>query len=303
MLGFAYVELLGRCGWRRVHGSHALGGVAPVRLLPPPDFARRPRARWPVLYLLHGANDSYVSWTRSTDVEALTARTDLLVAMPEAGMAGFYSNWWNYGRGVVPGWETFHLRELPEVLNRGLRAGSRRAVAGLSMGGFGALSYAGRHPGMFRAAASFSGILETTYPHAAPLAPTIPDLILGILSSAGYDPLRLWGDPTRQAEIWAAHNPYDLLPRLRGVRLFVAAGNGYPGPLDPPGTPRNSLGALIERGLYPTSLASVAKASRLGIHVATHFYGNGTHDWPYWRRDPHHAFPLLARSIGAETSP
>ena len=38
-----------------------------------------------MLYLLHGAGNDYTSWTRETDVEALTADLPLLVVMPEAG--------------------------------------------------------------------------------------------------------------------------------------------------------------------------------------------------------------------------
>jgi hypothetical protein len=59
-----------------------------------------------------------------------------------------------------PGWETFHLTELRQILERGLGAGGQRAIAGLSMGGFGAMSYAGRRPDLFRAAAAFSGVLQ-----------------------------------------------------------------------------------------------------------------------------------------------
>lgn len=63
-----------------------------------------------MLYLLHGRYDSYLSWTRSTDVEELSRRSGVLVVMPEAGRAGFYSDW-----RIGPGRETFHTRELHRV--------------------------------------------------------------------------------------------------------------------------------------------------------------------------------------------
>ena len=130
--------------------SPALGRSAKVRLLLPRRFQAQPHRRWPVLWLLHGCCDTYQSWTRSTDVEELAALADVLVVMPEAGQVGFYSDWRAPGRGGPSRWETFHLTELRQLLERDWRAGNRRVVAGLSMGGLGAMAYAARHPGMFR---------------------------------------------------------------------------------------------------------------------------------------------------------
>src|SRR5947209_11483659 len=134
-------------------------GETRVRLMLPVGFEANPHRRWPVLYLLHGADDpdTYKCWTRSTDVAALTAGLPLLVVMPEGGTEGYYSNWFNEGRGGSPAWETFHLVELPKVLERDWRVSDHRAVAGLSMGGLGAMLYAAHSPHLFRAAASFSG--------------------------------------------------------------------------------------------------------------------------------------------------
>ena len=171
-----------------------------------------------MLYLLHGAGNDYTSWTRETDVEALTADLPLLVVMPEAGWDGWYADWWNGGAGGPPMWETFHTGELRELLERDWQAGDERAVAGLSMGGLGAMSYAARHPGLFRAAASFSGML-----HPVTLDPSI----------VGFDvPPDLWGDRTEQADVWAAHDPVELAAALEGTALYVSYGNGEPGPLD-----------------------------------------------------------------------
>ena len=213
--------------------SPALGRTAMTRLLLPPDWDARPDTRWPVLYLLHGCCDDYTSWTRQTDVAALTAGTDVLVVMPEAGPDGYYSNWLS-----GPAWETFHTVELRQLLERGYRAGQRRAIAGLSMGGLGALDYSARHPGMFQAAASYSGALDTT------LNQDTINQVTSIVTSNGHDPNALWGDPTKQRLVWAAHNPFDLAFALRGTRLFIACGNGQPGPLDPPGTGFNPSEAL-----------------------------------------------------------
>ena len=147
--------------------SAALGRSAKVRLLTPVGWTSSSK-RWPVLYLLHGCCDTYESWTRSTDIADLPQLRDVLVVMPEGGDIGFYSNWKD-----GPRWQDFHLRELPRILEP-YGAGPRRAIAGLSMGGLGAMDYAARRPRMFRAAASFSGVLH-------PLG--VPRFWLGLFSS------------------------------------------------------------------------------------------------------------------------
>jgi diacylglycerol O-acyltransferase/trehalose O-mycolyltransferase len=266
--------------------SPAVGRDVGVRLLLPPDYQRQPARKWPTLYLLHGCCDGdtgYRSWTNLTDVEELSARTNVLIVMPEGGPAGFYSNW-----RTGPGWETFHLTELRRIVEREYRSGSRRAVAGLSMGGFGALSYAARNPGLFRAAASYSGVVHTTYQ-----GPRSTDLVQAIVRGTGADPLALWGDPVADAPMWAAHNPYDLARALRGVRVYVSSGNGQPGPLDPPGAGQDGLEQLLGE-------QSVAVADRLraqGVSVRTDFYGPGRHAWPYWERALHRSFPMLVGAI------
>jgi Putative esterase len=103
-------EAQGRVGRRTGLPSSA------VRLLLPAHYETKKARRWPVLYLLHGCCDSYVSWTRSTDIEQLTQRSDLIVVMADGGKAGFYSGWQS-----GPGWETFHTTELPALLVRQYR--------------------------------------------------------------------------------------------------------------------------------------------------------------------------------------
>lgn len=266
--------------------SEAVDREVGVRLLLPPDWDRFPHRHWPTLYLLHGCCDGdtgFRSWTDQTDVTEFTARTNVLVVMPEAGPAGFYSDWLS-----GPAWETFHLTELSQLVEREYRSGHRRAVAGLSMGGFGALSYAARHPGMFRAAASYSGVVHPTYQGERSTA-----LVQGLVASTGADPNALWGDPVAQARIWAAHNPYDLARKLRGIPVFLSTGNGQPGPLDPPDAEPDALEELLGE-------QSVAVAERLREHhgrVHTDFYGPGRHAWPYWERSLHRSFPMLVDAI------
>ncbi len=253
-------------------------GEARVRLLLPVDFEADPSRRWPVLYLLHGADDpdTYKSWTQSTDIEALTAGLPLLIVMPEGGMRGYYSDWFNEGRGGSPAWETFHLVELLEVLERDWRANDHRAVAGLSMGGLGAMLYAARSPRLFRAAASFSGVLDTSHWQVPP---------------------DVWGSRTQQADIWRRHNPIERAADLQGLWLFVSYGSGDPGPLDVTADSGSGAGDEIERRLAPGNAAFVRRLGELGIPADISAYGPGTHSWPYWQRELHRALPNIMRAL------
>jgi diacylglycerol O-acyltransferase / trehalose O-mycolyltransferase len=254
--------------------SPALDGTAKVRLLTPDGWAKG-RGRWPVLYLLHGCCDTYVSWTRSTDIESWPQLRKVLVVMPDGGDVGFYSDWRS-----GPAWETFHLTELRRLLERDYGAGARRAIAGLSMGGLGAIDYAARDPHLFRAAASFSGLLH-------PLGD--PDGLLGLFAAYTDDPDAVWGDPGSDRDTWAEHDPTELVDELRGISLFVSAGDGRPGPLDPRGQEHDR----IEPGVRRQSRAFAARLRDLGIDARTDFYGAGTHSWPYWQRELRRALPTL----------
>lgn len=271
-----------------VISSPALGTTAPVRLLLPPHYADQPDRKWPVLYLLHGCCEvqDYKSWTTYTDVEQFTADKDALVVMPSDGPAGMYSQWWNFGLKSTPDWETFHVVELLQIIERGYHAGTTRAIAGLSIGGYGALAYGFRHPGMFRAVASFSGIPNT-------LQPGVPEVIQAILLEQGQNFLNLWGNEFMTPQLWSARNPYDHVDALRGVGLFVSCGNGNTGPLDPPGK-----SDWIEPAALSSSKSFTDLLASKGIPVTTDYYGNGTHSWEYWNRELHTAWPVLAAGLG-----
>jgi diacylglycerol O-acyltransferase/trehalose O-mycolyltransferase len=247
--------------------SAALGRSAKVRLLTPVGWSQSSSKRWPVLYLLHGCCDTYESWTRSTDIADLPQLRDVLVVMPEGGDIGFYSNWQD-----GPRWQDFHLRELPRILEP-YGAGPKRAIAGLSMGGLGAMDYAARRPRMFRAAASFSGVLH-------PLG--VPRFWLGLFSQYTSDPNEVWGDPDSDRANWRRHDPTTLLPALKGLPLFVSAGDGR-------GAKRDAIEAEV--GAESRAFARRARALHVPLHAE--LYPGGTHDWPYWQRELHRALPLL----------
>ncbi|MEU3464244.1 alpha/beta hydrolase family protein [Streptomyces sp. NPDC006733] len=264
--------------------SPAVGGTVATRLLLPTGWSAQATRTWPVLYLLQGAHDDYTSWTRETDIEQFTADKQLIVAMPSSGPTGIPSTWWNFGSNK-PDYETFQVTELVQLLQQNYRAGAARAIGGVSTGGWGAVAFAARHAGTFRAAASYSGVLHTTLPG-------MPVVVQLIVSREGLLPWALWGSPIFQSPLWNAQNPYALASKLTGTSLYLSSGTGVVG-----GNGELSAEAL-ETTLWPASQAFAARLKQLGIPAQTHFYLGGTHSWTYWRNEYKTSWPLLSQALG-----
>lgn len=116
------------------------------------------RGPFPVLYLLHGLSDDYSIWLRRTSIERHVAGTRLIVVMPDTHRF-FYVN---DARPGGPAYEDHLIKDVVGFVDRvfpSIRHRRGRAVAGLSMGGFGAMMLAMKNPGMFCAAVSHSGAL------------------------------------------------------------------------------------------------------------------------------------------------
>jgi S-formylglutathione hydrolase FrmB len=264
----------------------ALSAPVHVRILLPNGYDAHPDRRYPVLYLLHGAYDHYKSWTDEGAAEKITAGLDAIVVMPEGGNGGWYTDWYKGGKGGPPEWETFHIGELLPWVDehyRTIPTRGERAIAGLSMGGFGAMSYAARHPDLFGWAASFSGAVDII--NNAPVA-----VVIDIEAPAdGGSPDDQFGDRALNEIVWRAHDPWDLAANLRGTVLRVDTGNGQPGPYD--------TGKLtpdpIEQQVHEMSTSFHQKLTSLGIPHVWDDYGPGTHSWPYWQRDLRESLPSL----------
>ncbi|HLT60610.1 MAG TPA: alpha/beta hydrolase family protein, partial [Microlunatus sp.] len=115
------------------------------------------RTDFPVLYLLHGLSDDHTAWTRYTSIERYAAAAGLAVIMP-AVHRSFYADEAHGHR-----YWTFVSEELPRVVRSFFRVTADPAetyVAGLSMGGYGALKLGLTHPDRFGAVASLSGAVD-----------------------------------------------------------------------------------------------------------------------------------------------
>jgi putative tributyrin esterase len=111
----------------------------------------------PVLYLLHGLSDDDTIWLRRTSIERYAAPLGLAVVMPQVARS-FYTDEAHGNR-----YWTFLSEELPQLARSFFHLSDRREdtfVAGLSMGGYGAVKWALRHPDRFAAAATLSGVTD-----------------------------------------------------------------------------------------------------------------------------------------------
>src|SRR5439155_18985079 len=102
-----------------------------------------------------------------------------------------------------------------------------RAIAGFSMGGYGAAHYAGRHPDLFVAVGSLSGEPDIGNDGAKAAGRSVG---AGNQACTGEpsDPYGPFGDPAPNDINWRDHNPPDLAPNFRGQTIYLAAGNGQP---------------------------------------------------------------------------
>ncbi len=257
-----------------------------IRVLLPRSWSARGGRLWPLLTLHHGGLDDSSSWVARTDVEELSRDAEMLIVMPDGGRAGGYADW---RRG--PRWQTFHVRDVFELMRERYAATDVRAVAGVSGGGYGALLSAASNPGTFRYAASFSGPCTIR----SPLASVTLLAATGI--AARVKPFDMWGNPILHDRFWRAGDPTHLAAGLRGTGLFLSCGlTGRPGPPDAPGTPWNAAN-LVEPIVRSTIAPFLRRLRAHRIPVAAHLYRDGAHDWPCWEREFHRVWPSLTHAL------
>ncbi|MBX2806379.1 MAG: esterase family protein [Hyphomicrobiales bacterium] len=146
--------------------SEALDGQMRYSIYLPDAYHTDPEDRFPVVYLLHGYganNNEWLEFGHAGDV------LDRLIGSgqipPFIAVMPFAEKSWYVDSAEIGGpgnYETAIVRDLPAKIDEAYRtisARSGRYVAGLSMGGYGAMRFAFFHPGRYRAAASLSGAL------------------------------------------------------------------------------------------------------------------------------------------------
>lgn len=189
-----------------VHSPSMDRDVPVVAIVPEGVSAAEP---CPVVYLLHGYSGDETAWLKiKPSLPAIADRERIAFICPGVG------NSWYLDSKVREKslYETFMIRELlPAVEARYpvVRDRSGRAITGLSMGGFGAMSLAIKHKGLFGAAGSTSGGLDI---RPFPQNWEIPQLL---------------GEITEHPEAWEEATPINLIPQLGNGDLAIVFDCGY----------------------------------------------------------------------------
>lgn len=201
----------------------------------------------PVLYLLHGLSDDDSIWLRRTSIERYAADYGIAVIMPRVERS-FYQDM-AHGEAY---W-TYVSQELPQIVQQLFRVSARRQdtfVAGLSMGGYGAMRLALAQPGRFAAAASLSGALDMAAP---------------AMRESRYD---FYDDAFGEGEVRGTDSDlHALLDRI-----------------DPATAPQLMVACGSEDDLWPMQQPFVDHATERGLDVVTKF-GPGEHEWGLWDAD------------------
>lgn len=262
----------------------ALPAPASVYVLLPVGYAAHPYRRYPVLYLLDGTSGFASDWTRLGNAQQTIGARQLITVMPDITLNGDGGGWCTDWPNGAERWETFHIAQLVPWVDANLRtisARRARAIAGLSQGGFCALSYAARHPDLFGVALGYSGAPDIYYdPDARAGAKTIINATEVGLTHVPPD--TFFGDQASDGINWAAHDPATLAENLRWTRIYMYWGNGQPGPLD---TAPNAGAMGIEGAVWQDNRDFQNRLAAVSIPAYFDDYGPGTHVWPYWARD------------------
>ena len=240
--------------------SAAMNRTYRAAVVLPASYQKNKKARYPVLYLLHGAWGHFSDWLKSTPdkqaVHRLADQYNLIIVCPEGETFGFYLD-----SPVNPGsqFETHILKEvLPKVdqTYRTVADKKGRVIAGLSMGGHGALYLSARHPELFAAAGSMSGALD------------LRSLTRNVSPTEKANREKLWapvlGSETEHPERFTANSVMSLLATID----------------------QNKLPIIIDCGVDDFLIEINRELHRRLVYQHTpHDYTErpGAHTWDYWQ--------------------
>ena len=257
-----------------VVSSEQVRGEQKVRILVPTDYTTSGVSRrYPVLYLLHGAWGSVTDWTVSGAAQNITSNASLITVMPNGDLFGFYNNWVIPGEDAPQNWRTYHMEHLVPWIDLNLRTVARkggRAIAGDSMGGFGAMHYIERYTDNFIYGASFSGAVDL-------LDPLVQAIIIA-LPGPGHPLVGPFGYPNASTSSngWIAEDPVTHTSLLHNVSIAIYIGNV----------------GFLEVALHNSSYH--LRDSLISAKIPVYFddYGDGksigygcdgAHTWPCWQ--------------------
>lgn len=187
--------------------SHKMGRDIKNVVVKPLAYFDDDTTRFPVVYLLHGADGCYSDWSKKANLDSLATSHHVIIVCPDG------QDSWYFDSPLDPKmqFETYVGSELVaavDTLYRTIANREGRAITGLSMGGHGALWIAWRHTDVFGACGSMSGGVDIT---------KFPDrwLIQKQLGSYAANKQR-----------WASHAVINLVPQLKPGRQHIIIDDG-----------------------------------------------------------------------------
>jgi S-formylglutathione hydrolase FrmB len=237
--------------------------------------------RWPVTYFLAGTMNTHSTFNDVVDGVELTESFPSIVVSPN-GDSGYWSDWYNGGAFGPPMYETYVIDQLIPLIDARFRTiddRSQRAVMGTSMGGYGAMMVAARHPDLFAAAASLSGAVDSNLAANGAVLSLSPTF-------QGAQADAIYGPRSTQEVRWRGHNPTDLADNLRDLDLQVRSANGVLNPaIGENPLSADSVSCVVEAGVYMASVNLHDTLAELQIPHLWQDYGAGCHSVPNFKRE------------------
>lgn len=255
--------------------SKLMGRKMPFNVILPRGYDAREEngRRYPVLYLLHGLTGNFTNWAERTKIQQYTEPLKMIIVTPE-GENGWYTD--AYSKDGAK-YESYIIRELIPEVDKKFRTIARRdqrAIAGLSMGGFGALKFGLKYPELFKLAGSFSGALGVATITESKFPGTIGKSIDAIFGPEG-------------SEVRKANDPFDIIRRATPDKIkampFIYVDCGTEDFLFQ--NNREFLELLVEKGV-------------------PHEYRQlpGAHDWKYWDKQVQEFLEIVDRTFGSSST-
>ncbi|MFB8079651.1 alpha/beta hydrolase [Streptomyces sp. NPDC056013] len=269
-----------------------------IKIILPRTYYDDPNRRYPVMYFLHGSPDDPIQ----QNYPALRMSDRMITVIPDGGARGWYTNWLNQKTAAgAQNWENFHLKQVIPFIDANLRTiatKKARAVAGVSMGGFGALHYAQARPDLFSQTASLSGDID--------LSVRSMDLRLAVVASlVAYEPSvdsdAAFGSPYPVFNAdWRFNevDPSQHMDRIKqgGIGVSIYVGNGG--------------GSVTDLEFWLEGAAKHVKNAMDALGMSYHYvnYGdgsgwgtlcNGGHNAGCWEEDLRDLVPRLERHFAS----
>lgn len=243
----------------------------------PADFYSSGK-KYPVLWLLHGSNSNQNDWMKYTNIVPYAESRDLIVVMPNV-LNSDYTNYLTFADSFNV-WDYIPNELMPMIYNW-LPASSRREdnfIAGMSMGGNGALMYAVGHPELFGAAA----VLSSTAREIEYLRP-LASLTAEEFRKAAQDPILCPGPNgtgMRTKEV-------NQVAKYRTVQEFL---DSYENIWDrlPEAVAKGNLPRLYfccgtrDKNVYPRYVRFKEYMDNLGAEATWQEFEGYRHEYPLW---------------------